>query len=131
MRLHLQNHCAQPSHSDNNVFNFSHLVNRSAIMGHVLSSPHPFRQIEKPGQAYERAGEGLWTWAHSDRTQGNGSERSGFDVRKKFFPLRALRLWNCLLREAVTAQFLQVSEAGLDGVWSSLGERKMSLSSSH
>lgn len=52
---------AQSSHGDNNVFNFSHLVNRSAIMGHVLPSCHPFRQISKHGQLYDRAGKGLWT----------------------------------------------------------------------
>ena len=42
------------------------------------------------------------------------------DMRKKFFTMRAVRHWNSLAREAVTAPSLEVSRARLDGALSNL-----------
>ena len=67
-------------------------------------------------------GEELFTRAWSDRTRGNvfkltdGKVR--LDIRQKFFPVRVLRHWHRLHREAVAAS--SVSKASLDGAWSNL-----------
>ncbi|KFQ90059.1 hypothetical protein N337_00824, partial [Phoenicopterus ruber ruber] len=42
------------------------------------------------------------------------------DIRKKFFPMRAVRYWNRLPREAVDAPSLEVFKARLDGALSNL-----------
>ena len=71
-----------------------------------------------------KAGEGLFTWACSDRTRGNGFKlkegRFRFDVRKKFFTVRAVRHWHRLPREAVDAPCLAVFKARLDEALSNL-----------
>ncbi|KAK4825565.1 hypothetical protein QYF61_000153 [Mycteria americana] len=74
--------------------------------------------------AYKKAGEGLFTRACSDRARGNGFKlkegRFRLDIRKKFFPVRMVRHWNRLPREAVDAPSLEVFKARLDGALSNL-----------
>jgi len=84
-----------------------------------------------PEGAYREDGEGLFTRVWSDRTRGNGSKlkegRFRSDIRKKFFPMRVVRPWPRLPREAVAAPSLAVLKARLDGALSNLGWWKMSL----
>jgi len=67
----------------------------------------------------------------SDRTRGNGSKlkegRFRSDIGKKFFPMRVVRPWLRLPREAVAVPSLAVSKARLDGALSTLVWWKMSL----
>jgi len=74
--------------------------------------------------AYRKDGEGLFTKVCSGRTRGNGSKlkegRFRLDIRKKFFTIRVVKLWNRLPREAVAAPSLEVFKARLDGALSSL-----------
>jgi len=71
--------------------------------------------------------QGVW----SDRTRGNGSKlkegRFRLEIRKKFFPLRVVKPWARLPREAVAAPSLAVFKARLDGALSNLVWWKMSL----
>ena len=77
-----------------------------------------------PGGACERAGEGVFTRAWSNRTRGDGFElrvgRFKLDTRKKFCTLRVVRPWPRLPREAVAAPSLAVCKARLDGALSNL-----------
>jgi len=81
--------------------------------------------------AYKKGGEGLFTRVCSGRTRGNSSKldegRIRIDIRKKFFPMRVVRPWRRLPREAVAAPSLAVLKARLDGALSTLGWWKMSL----
>ena len=43
------------------------------------------------------------------------------DTRKKLFTMRVGRPWHRLPRETTAAPSLEVSKAGLDGAWSTLG----------
>ncbi|KFV18970.1 hypothetical protein N340_03172, partial [Tauraco erythrolophus] len=46
--------------------------------------------------------------------------RFRLDIRKKFFPLRVVKHWNRLLREAVDASSLELFQARLDEALSNL-----------
>ena len=76
-------------------------------------------------------GEGLFTRGCRDRTRGNSSKlkegRFRSDPRKKFFPMRVVRPWPRLPREAVAAPSLAGFKARLDGALSTLVWWKMSL----
>jgi len=78
-----------------------------------------------PEGAYRKDGEGLFTRVCSDRTRGNGSKLKGgrfrLDIRKKFFPMRVVRPWPRLPREAVAVPSLTGLKARLDGALSDLG----------
>jgi len=82
-------------------------------------------------RGYRKDGEGLFTRGCRDRTRGNGSKltegRLRLEIRKKFFPMRVVRPWPRLPREAVAAPSLAVLKARLDGALSTLGWWKMSL----
>ncbi|GAB0203097.1 hypothetical protein GRJ2_002775300 [Grus japonensis] len=69
--------------------------------------------------ASRKAGEGLFIRECSGRTRGNGFKRKEgsftLDMRKKFFPVRAVRHWNRLPREAVDVPSLEMFKARLDG----------------
>jgi len=60
----------------------------------------------------------------SDRTKGNGCKlkegRFRLEIRKKFFPMRVVKHWNRLPREAEAAPSLAVFKARLDGALSNL-----------
>ena len=68
--------------------------------------------------------EGLFIRECSDRTRGEGFKlkegRFRLDIRKKFFPVRVVRRWHRLPREAVAAPSLAVFKARLDGALSNL-----------
>jgi len=73
-----------------------------------------------PGGACKRAGEGLLARAGSNRTRGDGftlkERRCRLDIRKKFFPVRVVRPWPRLPREAVAAPSLAGFKARLSGL---------------
>ncbi|KFV66012.1 hypothetical protein N307_07250, partial [Dryobates pubescens] len=74
--------------------------------------------------AYKKAGEGLLRISGSDRTRGNGMKlevgRFRLDVRRKFFTMRVVKLWNGLSREVVEAPSLEVFKPRLDEALASL-----------
>jgi len=88
-------------------------------------------QLPVPEGAYRKDGEGLFTRVWSDRTMGNASKlkegRFRLDIRKKFFPMRVVKHWHRLPREAVAAPSLAVFKARLDGALSTLVWWKLSL----
>ena len=61
---------------------------------------------------------------------GNGFklEELSLKIRKELFPVRAVRLWHRVPREAVAVPgSLEVSKARLDRAWNNLGQWKVSL----
>jgi len=76
------------------------------------------------GEAYKKAGEGLSSRVFSDRKRGNGFKleegRFRLAVRKEFFTMRMVKLWNMLPREALDAPSLTVFKARLDGALSNV-----------
>ena len=87
--------------------------------------------LEASGGANGKDGEGLFTRVCSDRKKGNSSKlkegRLRLEIRKKFFPMRVVKHWPRLPREAVAAPSLEVFKARLGGARSNLGWWKMSL----
>ncbi|KAK4831126.1 hypothetical protein QYF61_015429 [Mycteria americana] len=73
---------------------------------------------------YKKAGEGLFTRAWGDRTNGNGFKlkkgRFLLDMNKKFFTMRVVRHWNRLPREVVDAPSLETFKVRLDRVLSNV-----------
>ena len=74
--------------------------------------------------ANRRDGEGLCTRGCSDRTRGNGSKlkegRFRLDIGTKFFPIRMVKPWPRLPREAVAVPSLAGVKARLDGALNNL-----------
>ena len=75
-------------------------------------------QLPVPEGADRKDEKGLFTRVCSDRTRGNGRFQS--DIRKKFFPMRVVKHWPRLPREAVAAPSLALFKARLDGALSNL-----------
>ena len=71
----------------------------------------------------------IYTRVGSDGTRGDGFKltEGRLDLMKKFFPMRVVRPWPRLPREAVAAPSLAVFKARLDGALSTLGWWEMSL----
>ena len=91
-------------------------LEKRRLRGHLVAA---FQYLKG---AYEKAGEGLFTRACSDRTRGNGfklkENRFRLDIRRKFFTVSVVRHWHRLPREAVAAPSLAVFKARLDGALS-------------
>jgi len=70
-----------------------------------------------PEGACRKDGEGFFTRVCSDRTRGNGYKlKEGsfrLDIRKKFFPMRVVKHWSRLSREAVATLSLSGFKARL------------------
>ena len=81
--------------------------------------------------ACEKAGEGLYIRACSDRTQDNGFKlkvgRFRLEIRQKFFTMRVVRHWNGLPRKPVGTPSLAVFKARLERALSSLVQCKVPL----
>jgi len=81
--------------------------------------------------AYRKDGDNLFSKACCDRTRSNGFKiregRFRLDIRKKFFTMRVVKLWNRLPREVVEAPSLETFKARLDWALSKLVWWKMSL----
>jgi len=88
-------------------------------------------QLPVPEGADRKDGEGLFTRGWSDRTRGNSCKlkegRFRLDIGKKFFPIRVVKPWSRLPRQAVDAPSLAVLNARLDGALNNLVWWKMSL----
>ena len=84
---------------------------------------HPTAAFEYLKGAYRKDGKGLSEC--SDRMKGNGFKlkegRFRLDLRKKFFPVRVVRHWHRLPREAVAAPSLAGFRARLDGALGNVG----------
>ncbi|KAK4831293.1 hypothetical protein QYF61_016763 [Mycteria americana] len=82
-------------------------------------------------EAYKKAGEGLFTRAHSDRTTGDGFKlkegRFRLDIRTKFFTMRVVRHRNSLPREVVDAPSLEVFKARIIKVKQNLDPFKQAV----
>ena len=72
--------------------------------------------------AYEQKEDGLFTWADSNSTRGNGFKikegKFSLDIGKKFFTQRVVRNWNRLPRKTVDAPYAcRHSSPGWKGPW--------------
>ena len=81
-----------------------------------------YSSLPVPEGAYRKDGEGLFTGVCSDRTRANGCKlkegKFRLHIRKRFFPMRVVKQWPRLPREAVAAPSLAVFKARLDGALS-------------
>ncbi|RMB95469.1 hypothetical protein DUI87_28092 [Hirundo rustica rustica] len=91
----------------------------------VISEPLPVPE-GAPGEL-----ERDWEQGMEGQDTGNGfplpEGRVRWGIGKEFLAMRVVRPWHRLPREAVASSSLEVSKAGLDGAWSNLGKRKVSL----
>jgi len=103
----------------------------SCFAENFTGETQPYNSLPVPGGACRKDGEGLFTRVCSDRTRGNGSKlkegRFRLDIRKKSFPMRVVKPWPRLPREAVAVPSLAVLKARLDGALSNIDWWKMSL----
>jgi len=74
--------------------------------------------------AYNKKGDKIFSRACCDRTTGNGFKlkegRCRLDIRKKYFTMRVVKLWNRLPREVGDAPSLETFKVRLDGALSNL-----------
>ncbi|KAK4807138.1 hypothetical protein QYF61_018479 [Mycteria americana] len=90
-------------------------LEKRRLQGHLIAA---FQYLKG---AYQKAGEGLFTRACSDRTSFKLKEgKFRLDIKKKFFAMRVVRHWNRLPREVVDAPSLEVFKARLDTALSNL-----------
>jgi len=91
----------------------------------------PYSSLPVPEEAYEEAGEGLFTRACRDMRRGNGFKlkkgRFRPHIRKKFFTMRVVKHWHMLPREVADAPSLEAFKVRLDGALSNLIWLKMTL----
>ncbi|KAJ7401030.1 hypothetical protein BTVI_99650 [Pitangus sulphuratus] len=69
-------------------------------------------------ETFKEDGDKFVSWVYCNRTRRNGftlqEGRFRLDIRKKFFTVRVVKLWNSLPGEVVDAPSLEVFKAGLD-----------------
>ena len=98
---------------------------REKLQGYIIAA---FQYLKR---AYRKAGEGHFIRAGSNRMRGNGFKlekgRFRLDIRKKFSPVRVVRHWNRLPREAMDVPSLEAVKARLDGAVSNLVQWDASL----
>jgi len=70
-------------------------------------------------EAYKKNGDKLFRKARCNKTNGNSFKlkkgRFRLDIRKAFFTMRVVKLWNRLPREVVDAPSLEIFKVRLDG----------------
>ena len=67
---------------------------------------------------YKKEGGRIFSRVYYNRPRGNGSKlkegRFKLDMRKKFFTIRVVKHWSCLLREVMDASSLEMSHSVSD-----------------